>query len=86
MIVGSQIATIIAWIIILFNLIAPINGYSSMINWIGLGLLGAHLVETIVFLPKAKKVGGSLALHALMLLIFGYVHNMVLDKQLAAKS
>jgi len=85
MILSSQITTVILWLVIFYNCINPIDGYTTAINWTGLGLGIAHAIEAIVFLPKAKKAGGSLPAHIVMLLIFGYVHNMVLDKKLAAQ-
>jgi uncharacterized protein YhhL (DUF1145 family) len=86
MILSAQITTIIAWIAIVFNWVHPINGYYDILNYTGLGLAAAHMVETLVFLPKAKKVGGNMAVHIVQLLVFGYVHNMVMDKQLSGKA
>ncbi len=85
MIITSKIVTLLAWMLIIFNVISPVKGFSEILNWTGLGLAGAHAVETLVFLPKAKKLGGNLAIHIVQLLIFGYVHNMEMDQLLADK-
>ena len=86
MIISSKIFTLLAWILIIFNVISPINGFSEMLNWTGIGLAAAHCIETLVFLPKAKKLGGNLPGHIIQLLIFGYVYNMEMDKLLAGKN
>ncbi|HEY9033579.1 MAG TPA: DUF1145 domain-containing protein [Pseudomonadales bacterium] len=85
MIVSGKIVTLAGWLLILANLAYPLGNYQQMINWAGIGLLAAHVIEMLVFLPKARRVGGPLAGHLLQLLVFGYVHNMVMEQALAAR-
>lgn len=83
MIAATKIATLIGWALIIFNWIVPFEGdMYNILHWSGIGLAAAHLVEVFVFLPKAKRAGGNLAMHAIQLFIFGYAHNLALDKQL----
>lgn len=85
MILMSQFITALAWLLIIFNVISPITGYAEILNWTGVGLLAAHSIETLVFLPKAKKLGGNITSHIAQLLIFGYVHNMKMDQLLSKR-
>lgn len=78
MILAAKIATLLAWALIIFNWICPIEGYYNAIHWTGVFLIVAHIIEMFVYLPAAKRVGGNVALHAVQLFIFGYAHNMVL--------
>ena len=83
MILIAKIATIIGWIVILANWVTPFAGdFSAMLHYSGLGLIAAHLIEVVVFLPKAKRLNENTALHALQLFIFGYAHNMAIDAKL----
>ena len=38
------------------------------------GLLVVHAIECVVFLPRLRAAGGSLAQHLLQTLLFGIVH------------
>ncbi len=83
MIFIAKVATAIAWLVIVVNWLMPFSAdYYSMIHFTGLGLLGAHALETALFLPKAKALNENMAVHALQLLIFGYPHNMQIEQQL----
>lgn len=86
MIVSGKIATLAGWLLILVNLVYPLGDYHQAIQWLGIGLLAAHVIEMLVFLPKARRVGGPLAGHLLQLLVFGYVHNLVMEQALAASN
>ena len=92
MIISSKIVTALAWIAIVLNWLAPSlfasfgETVGTVLNWSGLILIIAHCIETAVFLPKAKKLGGNMANHIVQLLLFGYVYNMEMDKLLSAKS
>lgn len=83
MVITAKLATLAAWTLIIFNWLAPIEAYYSALNWTGIGLAIAHLIEMVVFSPKAKQAGGSLPLHLLQLFVFGYAHTMELDKTIA---
>lgn len=83
MILFSKFLTLVAWLLIVFNWISPIEAWHANLHWAGVGLAIAHSVEVIVFLPLAKKAGGNVALHALQLWVFGYAHKMQLDESLA---
>lgn len=37
-------------------------------------LLAVHAIETIVFLPRLRAAGGSLANHVVQTLLFGLIH------------
>ncbi len=85
MIAIAKISTLIAWIAIVANWIVPFGGdMEAILHWAGIGLAGAHFVEMLIFLPKAKRAGGNVAMHAVQLFLFGYAHNMALDEQLKA--
>lgn len=49
-------------------------------DWASLGrllffvLLGIHAFEALVFLPRLRAAGGSLAGHVLRTLVFGFLH------------
>ena len=91
MILISKIFTALAWIVIILNWLMPSlfaslgPTFSDVVSWSGLGLVGAHIIETLIFLPKAKKAGGNLGMHIVQLLLFGYVYNMELDLLLKEK-
>lgn len=83
MIVSAKIFTLLLWVLFIANWVSPFGDYYTVLSWAGLALLAAHIIETAVFFPKAKKAGGNLAAHLLQLLIFGYVHNMAIDEKLS---
>lgn len=85
MILTAKITTLIAWLFIIANWISPIADWQSVLHWSGVFLLIAHSIEVAVFLPAAKKAGGNIFLHALQLFVFGYAHNMQIEKTLAEK-
>lgn len=78
MIVSAKLATLVAWVFVIFNWISPIEGWSNLLLWTGVFLVVAHTLEMFIYLPLAKRVGGNVSLHALQLLVFGYAHNMQL--------
>lgn len=78
MIIAAKVATAIAWLVIISNWISPMGDFYPFLHWAGIALIAAHFVEMLVFMPNAKKAGGSLPLHAFQLLVFGYPHNMAL--------
>lgn len=83
----AKIATVVGWMFILANWIMPFPGdISNIIHYSGLGLIAAHIIETIAFLPKAKQLGSNTALHAVQLFVFGYPHNMAIEAELAKKA
>lgn len=82
MILFSKLLTLLAWILIIFNWISPIEAWHTNLYWTGIGLSIAHVIEMLVFLPLAKKAGGNLALHGVQLLVFGYAHKMQLDEDI----
>ncbi|CAA0084272.1 Uncharacterised protein [BD1-7 clade bacterium] len=85
MVAAFKIATAIGWLAIVANWLFPFGGQmQEILHWSGIFLAAAHAVEVFVFLPKAKRAGGNLGLHAVQLFLFGYAHNMALDQQLAA--
>ena len=48
----------------------------TVVFWL---LVVAHVVESVVFLPKLKAAGGSLPMHILMTLVFGILHANELE-------
>ena len=83
MIKAFKIATAIAWLMIIINWLMPLSAeLYNMLHLTGLALLGAHALETLLFLPKAKALNENMAFHALQLFIFGYPHKMQIDQQL----
>jgi uncharacterized protein YhhL (DUF1145 family) len=38
------------------------------------GLLIVHAIECVVFLPKLRRAGGSLANHLAQTMVFGFLH------------
>lgn len=83
MIASAKIATLLAWGLFIINWMSPLGDFYTALHWAGLALLAAHFIEAIVFMPKARRVGGNPVAHFLLLLVFGYVHNMVIDQKLA---
>jgi uncharacterized protein YhhL (DUF1145 family) len=51
--------------------------------WILLLLAGAHLVEVMVFLPLARRAGGSLVGHMLQVFLFGIFHKREMETSAA---
>ena len=49
-------------------------------------MLVAHVVECVVFLPRLRRAGGSLASHLLQTLVFGVFHLRTLAPQQGARS
>ena len=87
MIAITKIITLLAWLAILVNCFQPFAApLDAILQWTGVGLLVAHVLEMLIFLPKANKAGGSKIAHALQLLVFGYAHNMAMDQTIAAKN
>ena len=85
MIAITKIITLLSWLAILVNCFQPFAApLDTILQWTGVGLLAAHVLEMLVFLPKAEKAGGSKIGHALQLLVFGYAHNMAMDQAIAA--
>ena len=85
MILGSKILTALVWLAVFINWVTPLDNLHTLLHWTGIGLLAAHCIEAAVFLPKARQAGGSLPLHLLQLVAFGYAHAMQLDKTIADK-
>lgn len=83
MIIGAKIVTLLAWIAIISNWITPLGDAYTALHYTGIGLAGAHAIEMLVFLPKARHARGNTQLHLIQLFIFGYAHNMALDAEAA---
>ena len=69
-------ATVIAlWIACLVALFLPAT---STLVWLGQhlfwGLVIVHAIEFVVFLPRLRRAGGSLAYHLGQTMLFGILH------------
>lgn len=84
MILFSKLLTLLAWLLIIFNWVSPIEAWHTNLHWTGIGLFIAHVIEMLIFLPLVKKAGGNIALHSVQLLIFGYAHKMQLDQTISS--
>ena len=49
-------------------------------------LLAVHAIETVVFLPRLRAAGGSLANHVIQTLLFGLLHVGPLRNQAPEQS
>ena len=51
---------------------------TSTLAWLGQrlfwGLVIVHAIECVVFLPKLRNAGGSLASHLAQTMVFGFLH------------
>jgi hypothetical protein len=47
----------------------------TMAGWTLAVLISVHLLEVVLFLPLARRAGGSLPGHLFQLLLFGVVHK-----------
>lgn len=84
MIVANKIIITILWLTIFYNWAIPFDGmvYTAL-HWLGIFMIVAHIVEMGIFFNKAKQAGGNIALHMIQLFLYGYFHNLELDKTLA---
>ncbi len=86
MVSAIKIGTIIGWLAILANIIVPFGGQiETILNWSGIGLLAAHTLEVLVYLPLMNKVGGNKAGHIAQVLVFGVGHFLSMQETLKAK-
>ena len=53
-------------------------------RWLFWGMLLVHVGELAIWMPLARKVGGSMPAHAMQVLLFGFVHGVDLKAQLAS--
>jgi uncharacterized protein YhhL (DUF1145 family) len=83
MIAAIKIGTIIGWLAILANVVMPFGGQIEVIlNWSGIGLLVAHALEAIIYLPTINRVGGNKAGHIAQVIIFGVGHFLSMQSML----
>lgn len=74
----AKIAVLLGWLWGAASLFGPMLGlavpgarYGVWLFWF---LVIAHAVECVVFLPKLRRAGGSLAAQLVQTLVFGIVH------------
>ncbi len=86
MISAIKIGTIIGWLVILANVAMPFGGQlATILNWTGIGLLVAHALEVLAYLPLINKVGGNKASHMVQVLVFGVGHFLSMQETLKTK-
>lgn len=74
--------TLLGWLIIAANALWPFGEPAhTMLNWTGLALIAAHLIETLLYLPLIRRAGGNPVVHAAKVMIFGYGHFLALRQQ-----
>ena len=82
-----KIGTIIGWLVILANYLMPFGGQiETILHWSGVGLLAAHALEALIYLPIIKKVGGSIPAHMFQTLVYGVGHFLTMQETLKAKT
>ena len=82
-----KLLTAMAWMLILLNLLSPLSApLANILNWTGIGLIIAHAIELVLYLPVIKRVGGSRMYHSMQTLIFGYAHFMQMQQSIASKN
>jgi uncharacterized protein YhhL (DUF1145 family) len=83
MIYAIKIGTIIGWLVIFANAISPFGGQiETILNWTGIGLLIAHIVEAIIYLPMINKVAGNKIWHIIQVVVFGIGHFLTMQSTL----
>jgi uncharacterized protein YhhL (DUF1145 family) len=83
MTLSIKIGTIIGWLVIFANAISPFGGQiEAILNWTGIGLLIAHILEVIIYLPIINKVGGNKLWHIIQVVIFGVGHFLTMQSTL----
>ena len=87
MILVFKLLTAMAWMLILFNLLSPFSApLANILNWTGVGLIVAHAIELVLYLPVIQRAGGSRMYHSMQTLIFGYAHFMQMQQSIASKN
>jgi len=64
-------------------LLPEAHPWAAMGRMIFLALLAVHAVEAVVFLPRLRAAGGSLASHVVQTLLFGFLHVGRLPREAA---
>lgn len=80
MIIGKAL-TLLVWAAIALNWLQPFQNadLSTALNYTGLGLAVAHVIELAIFSARIRATAKPLA-NALQTLIFGYAHVAFMDK------
>lgn len=78
----GKIITLIVWGVIAFNWAQPFTDASLAkgLHYTGLGLIAAHVVETLVFWSKIQA-SNNVLVNALQTFVFGYAHVAFMDKK-----
>lgn len=86
MIAAIKIGTLIGWLAIIANWIVPFGGQMEMIlHYSGIGLLAAHALEALIYLPTINKVGGNKANHIFQVIVFGVGHFLAMKETLKSQ-
>ncbi len=83
---GAKIAVLVLWAV-LIALAATLGGTSigTFAAWTVGILIVVHLLEMVLFLPLARRAGGSLPGHLLQLFLFGVVHKAEMQASLGGR-
>jgi len=77
----GHIVSLIIWALFLINIFMPFpEDYSVVIYMVGFVILGAHIVELIVFSGRIRAAEGSSLYHMVMIMLFGVFHARELPK------
>lgn len=83
---GAKIAVLVLWALIL--VLALTQGgtrVGTLAGWTLAVLVAFHLLEVVLFLPLARRAGGSLPGHLLQLFLFGVVHKAEMQASLGGR-
>ncbi len=73
---GAKIAVLVLWaVMVVLALTQGGTRVGTVAGWTLAVLIAVHLLEAVLFLPLARRAGGSLPGHLLQLLLFGVVHK-----------
>lgn len=71
----------LTWIFIILNCFTELpEPFATSLYWTGIFFVVAHIIETLIFLPRIKHAGGSAFYHIIMLFVFGACHGLQLPK------
>jgi len=69
-----KIGLVLIWTLCAVSFFAPPSPGSIRAQYLFFGLLLAHGAECLFFLRRMRAAGGSLALHVVQTMLFGFFH------------
>ena len=70
---GQKVLNIL-WVVLAISFFVPMGGLGGILQGVFVLMLGAHLLEFLVFGRTLSKLGGSMGQHLIKVLLYGFFH------------